>query len=215
MEKKKKAESQDDILKYMLSNSKVKTKHSEMTRMFGSNDFYKDLFNKEFELEIIDKLILEIIEFGNDIVKNPHKQNIEPNQNTQKFLNDGGFVSEYYRKTEEDNRKNEYVLGEQRIRELQEENLILNNKFTTQKLKTHWVPIIISMIGVAISIVALGASKFQFSDNFVLDGYIKRIEQLEYNQKQLEKDLLQENYKLKEEVYKAEMLISVCEEPLN
>jgi len=130
---------------------------------------------------------------------------IQRTPQTKSFLEKEGFVNEWKLQRETTQRQNHNALRGQRIEELQETNLQLTNRLNRQKLKTHVLPIVISLVALAWSI-------FKPSDIVSQEEHNKRIERLEYNQKQLEKGLKQENKKLQEKLYKAEMLIKVLEE---
>lgn len=129
---------------------------------------------------------------------------IQRTPHTKSFLGEGGFVKEWKLQRETAQEINHNALRGQRIEELQEKELkqkIKNNKYT--------LPIAIGSL--IISLAALAWSVFKPSDNVSQQEYIKRVEQLEYNQKQLEDGLQMKNKELQEKLYKAELWIDVLE----
>ncbi|WP_282055674.1 hypothetical protein [Maribacter luteus] len=141
---------------------------------------------------------------------------------TRKFLDEGGFVKEYDDETVAYRKMNESTLKSSRIKELQlenlklsNENLGLSNKLSTQKLKTHWIPLVFSGISTLIALGTLVWSIKTRSSSLTEEQMNPKIESIQNRLENLENGLKKERDSLKEELYKAEMMVRVLEEQVN
>lgn len=150
----------------------------------------------------IQRACEEIAAYGNNIVSTfeDSKDSFVCGQMTEKFLDDGGFVTQYNKEAKAMRNMNHGILQDKRLKDLTEKNLNLKNK-------TYWLPI-------AISIVSLGFAAYSLlkpSNNVPQEQYDTKMESIEKDIQQLRIDFKQENDKLKDRLYKAELLIAVYE----
>ena len=98
---------------------------------------------------------------------------------------DKSFVAEYDAMSETIIKSNQAALRRTQIEELQFENLELSNKLSKQKLKTHWIPIIISGGSFLLAIMPyLTPSK-----NVTEQQLNPKIDSIQIRLQQLEKDM--------------------------
>ena len=210
MDLREEAKAKDAIIGYMLDNPDFQTKHGRMPRMFKSSDFYKSVFGKKLRLDYIERLIEEIVDHHEEIIKKIDAQNIDSNSVTQRFYDSGGFVAEYDREQEANIKHDAANERNSTIQELQLENLQLSNRLSRQKLKTHWIPIGISIVGLILAAVPYLKPPNNVTEerlNPKIDSIQNRLEQLENGLKQKDKEVEQ----LREELNKAEMMVRVLE----
>lgn len=199
MEGKELAELKDEILR-LIVDKEHGADHHWLLHQFNieglTTQYLIDVLKEIESFRGTGKLITLTIGQTHHIQRTPH---------TKSFLEKEGFVKEWELQRETAKRMNHNALRGQRIEELQEINLQLANRLNRQKLKTHVIPIVISLAALAWAI-------FKPYNNVSQQEYNKRIEQLEYNQKQLEKGLQLENKELQEKLHKADMWIRILEE---
>ncbi len=192
MEELERAKLRDAILSYLLENGSVRQEvvFEALDRPLRSieafDDFTLDMFrhyHKYFKMKSVPS-------------KNPSKRIsfLEATNKTRGFLGNGGFVG----------------IVSERKRELLEIKKVkkATDKKTLMDARLWWLPYIIS--GLSFCVAAL--AYFRPPDNTLQDEINKRLERLEYNQKNLENSLQKDIKSLREELYEAEMLISVYEE---
>lgn len=203
MDKREEAQAQDLILKYILDNRYHTFQGSSIERLFQPSDFYSSFFNKKLDRKYIDRLIEKIITYelgGNVIVKWQDNLIFGCNHLTEEFLKNGGFLQVYEGKIAAEREYLEDATKERDRKALEWENLKLTNKLNQQKLKTHYFPIIISLLGLAIAI----ASYFRPSNNSAIEEMNTQVRSLEKNLQDVQKEFKEENKELKERLYKAE-----------
>ena len=115
---------------------------------------------------------------------------------TKKFLEGGGFVKQFDAETEVIQNEKKAALRGSRIEELQEQNLMLgnenhklNSQLTKQKIKTHWIPIGISIVGLTFAAIPYIMPPV----NDLHDQLKPRIDSIENRLKQLENGLKQKD----------------------
>lgn len=126
---------------------------------------------------------------------------------TKKFLEGGGFVKQYDAETESNIKGVKAALRSSRIEELQEQNLILgndnlqlSNKLSKQKLKTHWIPIGISIAGLVIAALPYIKPTTNVTEeqlNPKIDSIQNRLEQLEKDMEQVNMPIIMDSTKTK------------------
>lgn len=119
---------------------------------------------------------------------------------TETFFQNGGFLGLY-------NKEEKELKEQDEILRLQKGNLELSSKLNKQKLKTHYIPIAISVI----SLLFAAYSLLKPSNNVPQEQYNTKMESIEEDIEQLRIDFKHENDELKDRLYKAEMLIAVYE----
>ncbi|QCW98708.1 hypothetical protein FGM00_00680 [Aggregatimonas sangjinii] len=122
---------------------------------------------------------------------------------TKDLIDAGGFVNMYESDLEADVEAERLARQEQRKSKLQEENLALSNELNRQRLKTHWIPIAVSVISLCLAAYSL----FTPSTDVTQDELQKVRDEVE----RLRMDFKKENDDLKERLYEAEMMIAVYE----
>ncbi|AZQ58366.1 hypothetical protein EJ994_05935 [Maribacter sp. MJ134] len=135
------------------------------------------------------ELIKEMSETGSryfdynwDAVPHPY---FKANDFTKEFLDAGGFVNQYESKKEADEQAARLLMQDERIKNQTEENLRLTTELNRQRLKTHWIPIIISLVGLGIAV----ASFFRPSNNPSKPVDDNRLQIIEMKMEQIENDL--------------------------
>lgn len=120
---------------------------------------------------------------------------------TEDFKNEGGFVHEYNKYKEAAIKINEGTSQDKRIKDLTEQNLRLSNQLKKQKIKTHWIPIgisIVSLLGsIIIPIVISSMKQPNQSDRIRLDIVEGKIGKLRKEYQQKNDSLYEEMMKLK------------------
>ena len=153
----------------------------------------------ESVLEDIDEWDLNVLQ----VIRN-ERYYMQPTPLTKKFLDQGGFVNQYESDLEADLQAASISNQENKIRDLQEENLTLSNQVATMKIKTYWFPIIISSLSAIIAIVSLFYP--------IPDTVSKpELQELRNEVDSLRIEFKKENDELKEKLYEAELLIAVYE----
>ncbi len=130
---------------------------------------------------------------------------VHPNDLTKKYAElDNFFTSQVLEIAVTNLKKGEKDKFEKEIVLLQKKNL-------EQKVKTHWMPIAISII----SLVFAAYSLLKPTNNVPPEQYDTKIESIEKELQQLRIDFKQENEELKDRLYKAEMLIAIYEDEVD
>ncbi len=193
----------DEILKFVLGYD-------------GANNVFiaKNLFKNKIGSEEVKKLCYEIVEYDKfllDIQVDKDIIVVRGNDLTKKFLKEEKFYFIEFKKTAgkfmKEFKKNEFQKNENELRDLQKVNLKLTNKLNRQKLKTHYIPIVISIISLSFAAYTL----LKPSNNVPQEQYDTKMKSIEKDIQQLRNDFKQENDELKDRLYKAEMLIAVYE----
>jgi hypothetical protein len=158
----------------------------------------------------LEKVLEAIDDFEKDVLHliRGERYYLQRTPLTLKFLDKGGFLNQYESDVEADLEAMAISNQEQTIRDLTQENLKLANQVSSMKLKTYFIPLIISGIS---AIMAIGSLLFAFSQS------TNRVERSELKSIQNEIEVLQSDFKkdnqeLKSRLYEAEMLIAVYEE---
>lgn len=193
MEERKQAELKDRILKYLMENENTETSIILNHIPKINTDVFEEIISELVDLNLIETVAR---------TKSGHR--IKITYKGSKLLYKGGFMEQYESEDEAENTRRILELEEQGRTRKRDEHLELNTELTKQELKTHWIPIFISIIGLGIAI----ASYFRPYKVETDVDILKRIEKLETNQKQFKKA----NDSLKNELYKAELVIRVYEE---
>lgn len=126
---------------------------------------------------------------------------------TKSFLEKGGFTKIYEDQVEKIKEGIQKKREDIKLQELKKENLQLINRLNKQKLKTHWIPIIISLLGLVIAL----ASYFKPSKEVSKTIENSRLKNIEMKMDQLENDLKEDLDSLQNELYEAQMLIDSYE----
>ena len=201
MEGKQRAELKNQVLEFLLNKEGS-----------YSNDYiYSEMGEPTISQAHFDELLKEMKnEAVRYFVYNDRRGYIFAGSNsfTNEFLVKGGFVNMYESELEADLQAVSIQNQEREIRDLQQENLILSNQVAAMKIKTYWLPIIISAIS---AVVAVGSLIYAINSN---SNSVSRseLETIQNNMDSLRSDFLKENDELKEKLFKAEMWISVLEE---
>lgn len=198
MEGLERAEIKDNILSYL--NEFGKSSKTDFSGQYKGGSAISN-FESVFE-ELLGSGYIETV----SLTKDSHRVKIT--YNGEKILESGGFVVEYENTVEVNRKFMEAATIDGDIKKLQVKNLELTNKLNNRKLKTHYVPIIVSLVSLAIAAYSL----LKPSDSVSQEVLDTKVESLEGQIKQLEKDLKKENGDLKDRLYKAELLIAVYEE---
>ncbi|MCL6264918.1 hypothetical protein [Flagellimonas myxillae] len=193
----------DEILKFVLGYD-------------GVNNVFiaKNLFKNKIGSEEVKKLCYEIVEYDKFLLDIKVVKDIivvSGNDLTKKFLKEEKFYFIEFKETAgkfmKEFKKNEHLRNENELRNLQKVNLKLTNKLNKQKIKTHYIPIVISIISLGFAAYSL----FKPSNGVSQKQYDTKIEFIDQELKQLRIEFKQENDELKERLYKAEMQIAIYE----
>lgn len=169
-----------------------------------SSQFSEDAKGKYFEdifKELVDSNLINVTSRTKD------SKRIEITYQGKELLDLGGFTKQYELEVENIKEGIQKKRDDIKLQELQKENLQLINRLNKQKLKTHWIPIIISLLGLVTAL----ASFFRPSNDVSKEQLETKIERIENELEELRTDYKEQNDKLKDDLYKADMLISTYE----
>ena len=206
MEGRERAELKNRVLRFLLKND----------RDYRPKAIYRSLNSPvkflEHFIELLEEMCQEASKyFDCDVRDDGSIWVLKQNEFTLEFLEAGGFINQYESDLEAVQEMNRLAVQEERFKGLEEKNLLLGNRLAEQKLKTHWIPITISLIGLGVAI----ASYFRPSDNVTREELNQELQKVQDTIQQLKTDFKNENEELKERVYEAEMLIAVYEDSLS
>lgn len=91
--------------------------------------------------------------------------------------------------------------------QLQQKNLELSNQLNKTRLKTHWIPIVISIVGLGVAV----ASFFRPSNEPSKPVDDNRLQNIEMKMEQLENGLKKDLDSIQNQLYEAQMLIDIYE----
>ncbi len=181
------AKAKDQMLRYMLVNCKSKSVFGIKKNGFTDNIFYLKVFDKTLKLDMINRLMKNIISHGIvDSFDLGYSNSIVLNDKTKGFIKKGGFLEELERRTEAAISFHNHGTQGARIIKLTEKELsqrVINNKWT--------IPLAI------ISIVVLALSILKPSDNVTKEELNNKIEFIQWELRDIEKELKQKNKELK------------------
>lgn len=80
---------------------------------------------------------------------------LKANEFTEDFLEGGGFVTLHEEIVKTNRKQLEDAIKEKDYQKLHGENLLLTTKLNKQRLKTHWIPIVVSFISLAFAAYSL------------------------------------------------------------
>ncbi len=194
------AKKKDEILKFLL------TEPNGMNNM----TIARKLFQNKTGPREVELLLREMVSEVPSIVDLDERKDSViaiPNDLTKKYAAENGyftqcFMESSFKKIDENKKNEEAEKLEREFRELQSENLKLSTKLSRQKLKTHWIPIAISIIGVLVAI----ALRFIPTDNSLKEKVYEKLEQQENELELLKTEFKRENDVLKDELSKVQTL---------
>lgn len=211
MEGRERAELKDRILQTIMEQTffpEGNYYQSWITEHRLLNYFKGILQNDEIPL-----IIREIQEFNENLVytnedtlktRNEYKVKIH----TQKFLNIGGFVNQYESELEAETTRRLLEAEERDALTITRGNERRKYILLKWQTKVFWPVFVLGLVG---GVYSLFQIYYSFNAGEKDAELINRIEQLETNQKKLEKGFEIEVKDLKDKLYKADMMISIYE----
>lgn len=187
-DEKLKAELKDEILHHLIDFGKG----------IDVNNIHTEFFEDRYHVDKIKLLAKEIADYGSDIVKVVSNGRILAATGiTTDFLEKGGFIGLHH-KQELEKKKEEKLKG-------QEQKKLSNEvRLTGWQIKSYPFVLIVSVLTFIYTLVDF-IEKFKPKSEPVAKEYFQ--EELD----KIKTELQEENRKLKEELFKAEMLISTYE----
>ena len=196
MDEKELAHFKDDILRLLVDKdlgADINWLAAKLKIVGANRDYLKTV------LDEIDDWNINVLH-----VTRNERYYMQPTPLTKKFLAIGGFVNQYESDLEADLQAAAISNQENKIRDLQEENLTLSNQVATMKIKTYWFPIILSSLS---AIIAIASLFYPIPDTDLKP----ELQELKDKVDSLRLDFRKENDDLKERLYEAELLIAVYE----
>jgi hypothetical protein len=191
------AKAKDAIIRYMLDNPTKRDKFGDQPRMFKQSDFEDVDFGRALNFPTIARLVKEIKCHNEEVVTQLDAIYIESNSKTQGFIDSGGFVALYEKEVEA-------ALKSSKIEELTETEL-------KQKIRNNRWSLPLSITGIVIALGTLVWSIYSSYNNVTEEQLNPKINSIQSRLQQLENGLQKERDSLKEELYKAEIIIAIYE----
>ncbi len=198
MDELRKAKNKDKILEYL---------YDERQFAMPVSDIAMALFQNAIDAKTVMDLCHEIIDFDPDLLAETMvgtKAAFQANDNTLYFMDNSSFVE----MVEQGKRKEKVADIKQRERDKKQDEIHeLQRKNLQLKTKTHWIPIIVSILGFIIAL----ASFFKPSNEVSEPVDDSRLKDIETKIEQLENGLKKDLDSLQNELYEAQMLIKSYE----
>ncbi|MFS4456680.1 hypothetical protein [Maribacter sp. 2304DJ31-5] len=188
-----KAKLKDKILNFAI----VKKSQWEVEELW--EDKFKHGYSIRHIESIVEEILIELPEVL-DKYPQPGSKNYYLKSSPKDFLDWGGFVSLYEVSQIENKDVYDKIKLEDEIRKLQKISL-------EQKTKTHYLPIVISIISLGFAAYSL----LKPFDSVPQEQYDIKMKSIKKELKQIKVDFKQKNDELKDRLSKAEMLIAVYE----
>ncbi|MEM9001503.1 MAG: hypothetical protein AAGB24_14665 [Bacteroidota bacterium] len=193
MDKVDRVEFKDEILKLVRESGRCNKRDvSSLFSQDAKGEYFEDIFK-----ELVDSNLINVTSRTKDSTR------IEITYQGKELLDLGGFTKQYELEVEKIKEGIQKKREDNKLQELQKENLQLINRLNKQKLKTHWIPIIISLFGLVIAL----ASYFKPSKEISKPIDNSRFNNIEMKMEQLENGLKKDLDSIQNELYEAQMLI--------
>ncbi|MEP2240412.1 MAG: hypothetical protein ABJI22_18745 [Maribacter sp.] len=203
IDKKRKSIYKDEILSYL---------NSEIQRPIEVNEINRIVTNNTLSMLNLLNFCHEIMDDQPSLLKRSsylNKITFQATEATSVFLENSGFEKLYNEEINQVNiakAKSEELENQQAdLRKEQHKNLKLSNQLTEYKIKTHYLPIVISVLSLMIAAWAL----YNRSEKPMMDEDL--IKEIQTRMDYIEGSLLKENDELKEKIYKSEIWIETLE----